>query len=145
MKTQVSENREAEWQSVLDPALLNVLLVKPEQMSAWSLYSFSQHLKENRQKALRYDIALWSKLSYPLAVVVMMVLALPFAQVQGRQAGIGAKIFAGIMLGLAFHFLNRLFSHLGLLYDWPPFMAALLPTAIFLSVAVGMIWWQERR
>jgi len=145
MKTQVSETREAEWQSVLDPGLLNVLLVKPEQMSAWSLYSFSQHLKENRQKALRYEIALWSKLSYPLAVVVMMVIALPFAQVQGRQTGIGAKIFAGIMLGLVFHFLNRLFSHLGLLNDWPPFMAALLPTAIFLSVAVGMMWWQERR
>ena len=145
MKTAVRETAEASWQSVLDPELLNVLLVKPEQMSAWSLYSFSQHLKENRQKALRYEIALWSKLSYPLAVVVMIVLALPFAQVQGRQAGVGAKIFAGIMLGLAFHFLNRLFSHLGLLYDWPPFGAALLPTAIFLSIAIGMMWWQERR
>jgi len=144
-KTEVREIPEASWQSVLDPALLNVLLVKPEQMSAWSLYSFAQHLKENRQKALRYEIALWSKLSYPLAVMVMMVLALPFAQVQGRQAGVGAKIFAGIMLGLAFHFLNRLFSHLGLLNDWPPFTAALLPTAIFLSIAVGMMWWQERR
>jgi lipopolysaccharide export system permease protein len=145
MKTAVRETPEANWQSVLDPGLLNVLLVKPEQMSAWSLYSFSQHLKENRQKALRYEIALWSKLTYPLAVVVMMVLALPFAQVQGRQAGVGAKIFAGIMLGLAFHFLNRLFSHLGLLNDWPPFAAALLPTMIFLSIAIGMMWWQERR
>jgi len=144
-KTAVREIAEASWQSVLDPALLNVLLVKPEQMSAWSLYSFAQHLKENRQKALRYEIALWSKLSYPLAVMVMMVLALPFAQVHGRQAGVGAKIFAGIMLGLAFHFLNRLFSHLGLLNDWPPFTAALTPTAIFLSIAVGMMWWQERR
>jgi lipopolysaccharide export system permease protein len=145
MKTAVREIPETSWQSVLDPTLLNVLLVKPEQMSAWSLYSFSQHLKENRQKTLRYEIALWSKLSYPLAVMVMMVLALPFAQVQGRQAGVGAKIFAGIMLGLAFHFLNRLFSHLGLLNDWPPYAAALTPTAIFLSIAVGMMWWQERR
>jgi len=145
MKTVVREIGEANWQSVLDPALINVLLVKPEQMSAWSLYSFSQHLKENRQKAQRYEIALWAKLSYPLAVMVMMVLALPFAQVQGRQAGVGAKIFAGIMLGLSFHFLNRLFSHLALLYDWPPYSAALVPTAAFLSIAVGMMWWQERR
>jgi lipopolysaccharide export system permease protein len=77
--------------------------------------------------------------------MVMMVLALPFAQVQGRQAGVGAKIFAGIMIGLVFHFFNRLFSHLGLLNDWPPYTAAVVPTAVFLSVAVGMIWWQERR
>jgi lipopolysaccharide export system permease protein len=145
MKTTVREISEAHWDSVLDPNLLNVLMLKPEKMSAWRLYSFSQHLKENRQKALRYEIALWVKITYPLAVLVMMVIALPFAQFQSRQAGVGAKIFAGIMLGLAFHFLNRLFSHLGLLNDWPPFGAAIMPTLIFLSVAVGMMWWQERR
>jgi lipopolysaccharide export system permease protein len=88
---------------------------------------------------------LWTKLFYPLAVLVMVVLALPFAHVQSRQAGVGAKIFAGIMLGLVFYFLNRLFAHLGLLNDWPPFAAAGLPIAIFLSLAMVMMWWQERR
>ncbi|HXF66425.1 MAG TPA: LPS export ABC transporter permease LptG [Burkholderiales bacterium] len=145
MKTTVREVAAASWQSVLEPELINVLLVRPEQMSAWNLYSYAQHLKENRQKALRYEIALWSKLTYPLAVLVMMVLALPFAHFQSRQAGVGAKIFAGIMLGLVFHFMGRLSSHLGLLNDWPPFAAAILPTAIFLSIALAMIWWQERR
>ena len=145
MRTSVRDLEEMEWQSVLDPALINVLLVKPEQMSAWNLYSYSQHLKENRQKALRYEIALWSKLTYPLAVMVMMVLALPFAHFQGRQAGVGAKIFAGIMIGILFHFLNRLFAHLGLLNDWPALVGAVTPTAIFLSAAMAMLWWQERR
>lgn len=145
MKTSVRDIPELEWQSVLDPDLISVLLVKPEQMSAWSLYSFSLHLKENRQKALRYEIALWAKLFYPLAVIVMMVLALPFAHFQSRQGAVGAKIFVGIMLGILFNFLNRLFSHLGLLNDWPAFGSAVLPTAIFLSIAIGMMWWQERR
>jgi lipopolysaccharide export system permease protein len=145
MKTSVREIPRLEWQSALDPALINVLLVKPEQMSAWNLYSYSQHLKENRQKALRYEIALWSKLTYPLAVLVMMVLALPFAHFQSRQAGVGAKIFAGIMIGILFYFLNRLFAHLGLLNDWPALASATAPTAIFLSAAIAMMWWQERR
>jgi lipopolysaccharide export system permease protein len=145
MRTTVREIAEMEWQSVLDPGLITVLLVKPEQMSAWNLYSYSQHLKENRQKALRYEIALWSKLFYPLAVLVMMVLALPFAHFQSRQAGVGAKIFAGIMLGLLFYFLNRLFAHLGLINDWPAFVSAVMPTAIFLSIAIVMMWWEERR
>jgi lipopolysaccharide export system permease protein len=144
-RARVGRLAEAEWQSVLEPRLLNVLLVKPEQMSAWSLYNYAQHLKENRQKALRYEIALWNKIMYPLAVLVMMLLALPFAYFQRRQGGVGAKIFAGIMLGLAFHFLNRLFGHLGLLNDWPAVVSAIVPTLIFLSVAVGMIWLQERR
>jgi len=145
MRASVHEIPEMRWQSVLEPDLINVLLVKPEQMSAWNLFSYTQHLKDNRQKALRYEIALWTKLTYPLAVVVMMVLALPFACFQGRQTGVGAKIFAGIMLGITFHFLNRLFSHLGLLNDWPPVMSALMPTVTFLTIAMGMMWWQERR
>ena len=144
-KTSVREIVELEWQSVLDPDLITVLLVKPEQMSAWNLYSYAQHLKENRQRALRYEIALWAKFVHPLALIVMMVLALPFAHIQTRQAGVGAKIFTGIMLGILFHFLNRLFSHLGLLNDWPPFATAVMPTAVFLSAAIAMIWWQERR
>ena len=145
MEAGVRKFDQTSWQSVLDPALLNVLLVKPEQMSAWSLYSYAQHLKDNRQKALRYEIALWTKVMYPLAVLVMILLALPFAHFQRRQGGVGAKIFAGIMLGLAFHFLNRLFAHLGLLNAWPPLASATAPTLIFLSIAVAMMWWQERR
>jgi lipopolysaccharide export system permease protein len=145
MKTSVRKIAEMEWQSVLDPDLIGVLLIKPERMSAWNLYFYSQHLKENRQKALRYEIALWAKFVYPLAVVVMMVLALPFAHIQSRQAGVGAKIFTGIMLGLLFHFLNRLFSHLGLLNSWSPPATAIMPTVIFLTLAIGMMWWQERR
>lgn len=145
MRTTVHDMVEVEWQSILDPALLNVLLVKPEQMSAWNLYSYSQHLKENRQRALRYEIALWNKLTYPLAVLVMMVLALPFAHFQSRQAGVGAKIFAGIMVGILFYFLNRLFAHLGFLNDWPAFASATAPTAIFLTAAIAMMWYQERR
>jgi lipopolysaccharide export system permease protein len=144
-RTSVRTIAEADWQSVLDPGLLNVLQIKPEKMSVWRLYSYTQHLKENRQKALRYEISLWTKMMYPLAVLAMMVLALPFAYFQGRQGGVGAKIFAGIMLGVAFHFLNRLFSHLGLLNDWPAAYSAVLPTAIVLTLALGMMWWQERR
>jgi lipopolysaccharide export system permease protein len=49
------------------------------------------------------------------------------------------------MLGLGFHFLNRLFSHMGLLNDWPAIYSAVLPTAIFVAIAVSMMWWQERR
>lgn len=143
--TQVARLPEVQWSSVLEPDLLSVLLVRPERMSAWNLYSYSQHLKENRQKARRYEIALWTKLMYPVAVLVMIVLALPFSSYQRRQGGIGARIFTGIILGLAFNTLNRLMGTLGVLYDWPAPLSAVTPTMIFLALAATMIWWQERR
>jgi lipopolysaccharide export system permease protein len=144
-KTTVNRIAEADWRSVLEPGLLNVLLVVPEQMSAWNLYFYVQHLRENKQLATRHEIAFWNKLIYPFAVLVMMVLALPFAYYQQRVGGIGSKVFAGIMLGIGFTMLGRLFTYLGLLRDWPPFWSAIVPTLIFLSLATAMMWWGERR
>ena len=144
-KMAVSRIAEADWQSVIDPNLLNVLLVVPEHMSAWNLFSYVQHLKENNQQASRHEIAFWNKLLYPFAVLVMMVLALPFAYTQQRAGGVGAKVFAGIMLGIGYVTLGRLFTYLGLLRDWPPFWSAALPTLLFLMLATTMMWWGERR
>jgi lipopolysaccharide export system permease protein len=136
---------EMDWSSVLTPDILAVLFVEPERMSAWNLYQYSRHLSENRQKAERYEIAMWKKMVYPFVSLVMMALALPFAYVHVRAGGVGVKVFSGIMLGVFFHFLNSLFSHLGLLQNWQPFIAAVVPSMVFLGAATLMMWWAERR
>jgi lipopolysaccharide export system permease protein len=133
------------WTSVLTPSMLSVLIVQPERMSAWNLYQYTRHLDSNNQKTERFEIALWKKLVYPFAALVMMALALPFAYVHVRSGGVGMKIFLGIMLGILFHMLNSLFSHLGLLQNWSPLTSAILPSLVFLSAAVVMMWWVERR
>jgi lipopolysaccharide export system permease protein len=144
-RTSVSRIPEAYWRSVLNPSILNVLMVVPEQMSLWDLWYYIEHLEENRQETARYRIVLWSKIIYPFAVLVMMVLALPFAYFQVREGGVSAKIFTGIMLGLGFHLSNRLFGHLGLLNAWPALFSAIFPTLAFLAAAVWMMWKVEKR
>jgi lipopolysaccharide export system permease protein len=135
---------EADWRSAVSPDLLNVLIVAPERMSALKLYQYLQHLAGNRQKSARYEIALWKKLFYPLAALVMMALALPFAYMHARSGMVGFKVFLGIMLGIFFHMLNSLFSHVGLLNEWPPMAAAALPSLLFLATAILMMVWIER-
>ena len=98
--TKVVKLADKEWDSVLTPEVLAVLMVDPQKMSAWNLFQYTRHLAENKQRTSRYEIALWKKVVYPLAVVVMMALALPFAYLQVRAGGIGYKVFAGIMLGI---------------------------------------------
>jgi len=139
-----SSSERYDWVSELNPEILAVLTLVPEKMSGWSLARYVKHLRENQQRADRYEIALWKKVFYPIAVVVMMALALPFAYLQSRAGGIGYKVFAGIMLGVAFHFLNGLFSHLGLLHTWPAWLAAGVPSMIALALAVGMLAWVDR-
>jgi lipopolysaccharide export system permease protein len=143
--TQVHAYKEADWRSAVSPDLLEVLIVSPERMSAWRLYKYTQHLAGNRQKTERYEIAMWKKLFYPFATLVMMALALPFAYLQARSGMVGLKVFLGIMLGVFFHMLNSLLAHLGLLQNWPPLGSALLPSVLFLVSAMVMMWWVERR
>jgi len=137
--------KEMEWRSRVSPDMLDALIVRPERMSAWALHKYTEHLAGNRQRTERYEIALWKKLFYPLAALVMMALALPFAYMQARAGMVGIKVFLGIMLGIFFHMLNSLFSHIGLLQNWPPLSAAVLPSAAFLAAALLMMWWVERR
>jgi lipopolysaccharide export system permease protein len=144
-RTEARREAEFQWHSVLNPSILNVLMVVPERMSLLDLHGFIGHLRDNGQTTARHEIALYSKLIYPLAVVVMMVLALPFAYLRIRDGGISGKIFAGIMLGLGFHLASRLFGHLGLLNAWPPLFSAGFPTVLFLLAGGALLWWMERR
>jgi lipopolysaccharide export system permease protein len=144
---EVVERRKQEtsvMQSDITPDILAVLLADPKKMSAVNLAQFSRHLQENRQRSDQYEIALWNKLLYPIAVLVMMILALPFAYVQARSGSLSLKVFSGIMIGLLFHLVNNLFSHIGLLNTWPPILTALTPSALFLLAAIASLWWVER-
>lgn len=134
-----------DWQSVLTPDILSVLLVAPEQMSARTLWRYVAHLKENGQKATRYELALWSKFINPFVIPIMMLIAMPFAIQGPRAGGTSTKIFIGILAGLGFHLLSRLFGHLGLLNDWPVVVVSVLPLLIFLAIALLGIRWVDRR
>jgi lipopolysaccharide export system permease protein len=141
----VTRADEYDWETVLKPSILTVYQVPPEKLELPTLYDNIRVLGSNQQKTSRFEIALWNKLFYPAAVVVMMVLALPFAYFQRRAGGVGFRIFAGTILGLVFFLLVRLFSHLGVINDWPPLFSAAFPVFAFVVVAAGMLWWLERR
>ncbi|MDR3220683.1 MAG: LPS export ABC transporter permease LptG [Candidatus Accumulibacter sp.] len=133
------------WRSALNPDILSVLMVSPAKMSLAHLSAYTRHLADNKQQTQRYDIAIWKKLIYPLAALVMVALALPFGYVHNRVSGVSLKIFCGVMIGVLFHMLNGLFSELGAINSWSPFLSAIAPSTLFMLAAIGMIWWVERR
>jgi lipopolysaccharide export system permease protein len=132
------------WGSDISPDFLSAMMVIPERMSLYSLVQYVRHLKDNQQSAGRYEVALWSKLFYPVAVIVMLALALPSAYMQTRSGGVALKVFGGIMLGVGFHFLNALFSHLGALTSAPAWIAAATPSALAFVLACVMLALADR-
>jgi lipopolysaccharide export system permease protein len=130
--------------SELTPQILSVLLISPDRMSMFNLFRYIQHLTENHQDTQRYELALWKKLLYPFAVLVMLVLSLPFAYLHTRAGVVGVKVFGGIMLGMSFQLVNTLFSHIGTLNTWPAPMTAATPALIYLMLGFAGLKWVDR-
>jgi lipopolysaccharide export system permease protein len=143
-KISTNSLKSANWKSLIKPEMMNVLLVSPEKMSSMSLIHFIKYLKNNRQKVTRYEIALWEKLIYPLASIAMVLFAIPFGFFQERSGGKNVKIFLGILFGIFYQIMNSGFRYIGLLNDWHPLSCAAIPTLIFFSIGVMMIYKTER-
>jgi lipopolysaccharide export system permease protein len=130
--------------SEITPKIISVSASDPERMSANELRVYISHLSENKQESERFRIAFWKKLFDPLAIFVLMAMALPFAYLHTRSGGVSLKIFVGIMLGVGFMLVNSLFAHIGLLSSMPAFLTAIAPSLVFLAAALVALWKVER-
>jgi len=130
--------------SDITPKIISVSASDPDRMSANELAIVTRHLKENNQESERFKIAFWKKLIDPLAVFVLMAMALPFAYLQARSGGVSLKVFVGIMIGVGYILVNSLIGHVGLLSAMPPLLTALTPSLVFLGLAIAALWRVER-
>ncbi|MEJ7808731.1 MAG: LPS export ABC transporter permease LptG [Telluria sp.] len=130
--------------SEVTPKIISVSASDPDRMSANELAVYARHLSENKQESERFKIAFWKKLFDPLAIFVLMALALPFAYLQTRSGGVSIKIFAGIMIGVGYMLVNSLFAHLGVLSAMPAVLTAIAPSLVFLALALVALWRVER-
>jgi lipopolysaccharide export system permease protein len=133
-----------DWQSSLTPLVVSASVLPPETMSTAALWRYTQHLATNAQAAQRYEIEFWNKTFYPLVCLVMVALALPFAYLHARSGGMSLKIFGGIMLGISFVLINHISSHLGLLHQWQPWLAASAPSMAYLLLSLSAFVWLVR-
>jgi lipopolysaccharide export system permease protein len=133
-----------DWDSGLDPSVVNVAVLAPDDMTARDLWRYSDYLASTGQNPERYRLSLWKKLVYPFTVLVMMALALPFAYLHARSGGVSAKLFGGIMLGLSFVMLNGVFSQIGLISSLPGILIAITPALIYTAIALIALTWVMR-
>ena len=71
-------------------------------LSTTELIEYIDFLDHNGQNANEYEVALWTKLATPIASIVMLVLAVPFALGNQRDASRGKRIFTGMILTASF-------------------------------------------
>ena len=132
---------ELNWPTSLTAEMVSVALLRPDRMSTIDLFDYIRHLDANGQTAQRYEIEFWRKVFYPLSCLVMVVLALPFAYLHFRQAGITTYVFGGVMIGISFFLLNNVFGYLGNLGNWSPWLTAAAPGLIYSVMSLTAFSW----
>ena len=129
----------AGWSAGFTPDLVELAALRPEDLPASGLFRYIRHLRKAGVRTEPLELALWTRLAYPLATGVMVFLAVPMVLGRPRGIGLGARMVAGVFLGVAFHVLDRTTGQAGLLYDLNPVAAALGPTALFLGAGLWML------
>jgi lipopolysaccharide export system permease protein len=132
------------WRSTLSASVVAAAVLPASAMTAVDLWRYSDHLNNQEQAAQGHQIRFWRKALYPLACVVMVALALPFAYMHARAGGVSFKVFGGIMLGISFVLLNNLAGHIGLLQGWTPWVAAATPSGLYLLMSMAAFAWLVR-
>jgi lipopolysaccharide export system permease protein len=113
-------------------------------MTTLELWRYSSHLSDQEQASQGHEIRFWRRALYPLACLVMVALALPFAYLHARSGGVSLKVFGGIMLGISFALLNNLAGHIGNLRGWTPWLAAATPSLLYLLLSMAAFTWLVR-
>ena len=107
-------------------------------MSFWELRDYIGQLEAAGFQIRKYLVELYSKLSFPLVNLVMVLVAIPFALQSprgGRLFGIGLAIM--IMAGyLVVHYVALAFARADLL---PPLIAAWTANVIFMGIGVSLL------
>ena len=140
----VRHEARTQWPSSLDAGVVAAAVLPVSTMSTLELWRYSRHLSNQEQASQRHSIQFWKKALYPLACLVMVALALPFAYLSARRGGISFKVFGGIMLGISFVLLNNVAGHLGVLRDWTPWVAAAAPGLLYLLLSMAAFTWLVR-
>lgn len=134
-----SDLPETEWSSRLNPDILSIVTVKPDNLSLAGLAKYVRFLKENGQESSVFELAFWNRLFNPLSTLVMLLIALPFVLGFRRITSFGQRVMVGVLVGIGFSLFDRTFGHLGLVYNLNPLFAAGFPIAIFFVSALVAI------
>jgi lipopolysaccharide export system permease protein len=139
-----SRHATLDWPSTLDARVVAAAVMPAGTMSTLELWRYSEHLSDQEQASQSQRIRFWRKALYPLTCLVMVALALPFAYLHARAGGVSLKVFGGIMLGISFVLLNNLSGHVGNLQGWTPWVAAAVPSLVYLLLSMAAFAWLVR-
>jgi len=136
-----TEAKEERWASKLDAAALAANtrdLWRPRYMTAANLRDGIEYRQRNGLESSEFEEHYWYRWFYPLNVLVLCLLAVPFAFGSLRSGGSGKRLFLGIVFSLGFWLVQTQFVRMAGVFKFDYRVAYLLPAAIMLGLSLWM-------
>jgi len=129
-KSTSEEITSQQWHTNLTPELLSTeILVQPDKMSIRELNNKINYLRIEGLNSSKFELGFWIKVLQPLATVGLVFVAISFIFGPLREATMGMRVVTGLIIGIAFKFVQDLLSPASLVFGFPPIIATLIPIA----------------
>ena len=139
-RTEVSETTLYRWGTDITPALLTLDVVEPSTLPLGQLWPYARYLERQGMVFADIELAFWRKVTQPLATLGLVLVAMSFIFGPLREGTMGARLFAGIVVGVVFQISQEFFGPASLIYGYQPLLAALTPIAICWLGGVVLLW-----
>jgi lipopolysaccharide export system permease protein len=137
VESSLQDNRE--FQSSVGGDFLSLTVSQPNQLETHVLWGLIQHLRQNDLDASEQEFAFWSRIARTSAILFAALLAVPFVFGNLRAAGAGSRTLLGVLIGVAFFFVQRTLESGAVVFDASPVVLAWFPTALLASIAVILV------
>ncbi len=135
--TEIDSFEKRRWESGLSPDLLNLVVMPAESLSIKSLYDYGRYLDVQGQHSATYWLAFWAKALQPVTVLALVLIAVSFIFGPLREATMGYRIFAGVVVSIAFQTSQELLGPSSIVFGFSPFWAVMGPTLV--GILVGLV------
>ena len=119
------------WDVDFDPVSLSSrILVEPSKLGLVALYSHIVYLRQQGVNATSFQVAFWTKITEPLALLGLVLIATGIVVGPLREVGMGLRLTFGIAVGFTFKYINDLLTPIVVVYGFSPLIAAFLPIVL---------------
>jgi len=126
------------------PADMGMIAKSAEEMNFTELWEYVHRLKSSGYKAVRYEVDLYGKLSYPLASLLMVMIATPFSLQRVRSGGAARGIALALLIAAIYWALQSFGRAMGLSGALRPLEAAWLANIVFALMAGIALYRMQR-
>ncbi len=116
-----------QWSSRIQPEILNISTTRPKYLSIRDIKKFQQFNEGSGKLQSAYQIAWWSKMTFPLLVLSTALCGIVVLFGQVRSGGFAQRLVVGIMIGIVVYLVNKTLLNYGEVYHVEPFLVTALP------------------